>query len=314
MRDQILQFPEQLSKGIELAKNVKIDKTFEKVIVCGMGGSSIAGEVLVFWQETSGMPPVFCIHRDYDLPSWISENDLVVCISWSGNTEETLSSYESAVRSGAPVVSITTGGKLADISKQNGTPLVLLPSNNLRPRMGVGYMTAALFQLLGLEENISSAPLDSEKSEEKGKQIAEKINEMTPLLYSSYKWRIIPKLWKILFNENSKIHSFWNYFPGVAHNELVGFSDQAQDCFFSIFFKDSSDDQRQNKNIDAAIAILKEKEYNYTIIDISSSGKPLEAVLNCYILSLWTSFYLTKKIGVDPENIALLDEFKKLRG
>ncbi|MBI3274154.1 MAG: hypothetical protein HYZ69_03340, partial [Candidatus Colwellbacteria bacterium] len=239
MRDQIIKFPEQLSKGIELANNVKIDKTYEKVVICGMGGSIIAGEILTFWQEISGMPPVFCIHRDYDLPPWISENDLVVCISWSGNTEETLSSYDSAVKMRVPVVSITTGGKLAEMSKKNGGRLVLIPEKNLAPRMGVGYMTAALFQLLGLEDNISSVQLDSEKIEENGKQIAEKINERTPLLYSSYGWRILPKFWKILFNENSKIHAFWNYLPGMAHNELVGFTDKAQDCFFSVFFKDN---------------------------------------------------------------------------
>ena len=300
-----------------------------------MGGSAIAGEIINFWQEVSGMSPTFYAHRDYDLPYWVSKNDLVVCISWSGNTEETLSCYEAAIGLGIPSVSITTGGKLAELSKKHKTPLVLISDKDIPPRMGVGYMTAALFQLVGLGEKITTILPDSIKTESEGKNLADKIGKMTPhqtdpltaktgaglvrgrprppLLYSSYKWRILPRLWKILFNENDKIHAFWNYFPGMAHNELVGFADKAQGRFFSVFFKDTDNDRRQNKNIDAAIAILDKQEYNYTIVNISSANNPLETVLSNYILGLWTSFYLAKKLGVDPEKTKLLEEYKKLR-
>lgn len=314
IRDKILNFPEQLLKGLELAKNIKVEKTYEKVIICGMGGSILAGELLVFWQEITGMPPVFSIHRDYDLPSWISENDLVICISWSGNTEETISSYNSALDNNISVISMATGGKLNDLAVQNKTPLILIPHNNLKPRMGIGYMTAALFQLVGLADNISDIKLDSEVFENDGKKISEELTHNTiPLLYSSYKWRVIPKFWKILFNENDKIHAFWNYLPAMAHNELAGFSEKDQRKFVSIFFKDLEDDKRQNKNIDSAIAILNKLSYNYSIVNISPSNKPLEAVFNSYILGLWTSYYLAKKIGIDPEEINVIEEYKKLK-
>lgn len=320
MRNQILQFPEQFVKGVELAKSVKINKPYDKVIICGIGGSGIAGEILNFWQELAGVPKTFYIHRDYDLPAWTSKNNLVICISWSGNTEETISSLESALKLGVPIVSITTGGKLAELSFTNNSPAVLIPEKNLKPRMGIGYMTAVLFQLLGLEENIVWVSLDAQKTEIEGKQLAEKIST-TPLLYSSYKWRVIPRLWKILFNENCKIHAFWNYLPGMAHNELAGFEKKPTDCgrqitadFFPIFFRNSDDDPRQNKNIDTTIAILNKREYNYNIVNISNGDKPLEAVLNSYILGLWTTYYLAQKIGVDPEKVELIEEYKKLKG
>jgi glucose/mannose-6-phosphate isomerase len=314
MRSQILQFPKQLSEGVKLAQDIKIDKTYEKVIICGMGGSIIAGEMLLFWQEITGMSPMFYIHRDYDLPPWVSKNDLVVCISWSGNTEETLSCYEAAVKSDIPVVDITTGGKLAELSKKHKTPLVLIPDKNLAPRMGVGYMVAALFQLMGLGRTISKISLDADKTEIKGKKLAEKINEKsTPLLYSSYKWRILPRLWKVLFNENDKIHAFWNCFPAMAHNELAGFDKELRTKFYPILFKDAGDDPRQNKNIDTAVAILDKIGYNCSIISISSSDNPLKTVLNSYVLGLWTTYYLAKKIGVDPEKIELIEDYKKLK-
>lgn len=311
MREQILQLPAQLPKGVELAKNIKTDKTYEKVIVCGMGGSIIPGEILIFWQEVSGMPPTFYVHRDYDLPAWVSKNDLVICISWSGNPEETLSCYEAAVKMGVPVVSITTGGKLAELSSKYRTPLVLLPNKNVSPRMGTGYMTAALFQLVGLGEKVATILLDAIKTEAEGNKLADKIDKAIPLFYSSYKWRIVPHLWKILFNENDKIHAFWNYFPAMAHNELAGFTkkQEAPNNFYPIFFKDA-DDERQNKNIDTTIAILNEIGYNYSIVDISPSKKPLEVVFNSYILGFWTSYYLAKILGVDPEDTRLIEKFK----
>lgn len=322
MKQQILQFPRQISTGVKLARSVKIDKTCEKVIICGMGGSIIPGEILIFWQEASGMLPIFYVHRDYDLPSWVSKNDLVVCISWSGNTEETLSCYEAAIKYDIPVVSITTGGKLAELSEKNKTSSVIIPNdNNLKPRMGVGYMTAVLFQLVGLGEKFASISLDAEKTEMEGKRLAENMDDSyTPLLYSSYKWRLVPRLWKILFNENDKIHAFWNYFPAMAHNELAGFdknpksgNKNSRTEFYPIFFKDSSDDPRQNKNINTAIATLDKMGYNCGIVNLSSFGDPLETILNVYILGLWTTYYLAKKIGVDPEKIDLIEEYKKLK-
>lgn len=330
MKQQIIEFPKQLSEGIKLAQNVKIDHTYEKVIICGMGGSIIPAEILIFWQEATGILPVFYVHRDYDLPPWISKNDLVVCISWSGNTEETLSCYESAIKLDIPVASITTGGKLAELSRKNKTPSVIIPNdNNLKPRMGVGYMTAVLFQLVGLGEKFASISLDADKTETEGEKLAQNMDDKsTPLLYSSYKWRLIPRLWKILFNENDKIHAFWNYFPAMAHNELAGFdkltasgfdrepkskNPNSKTEFYPIFFKDSNDDPRQNKNIDTAIAILDKIEYNYGIVNLSSFDDPLETILNSYILGLWTTYYLAKKIGVDPEKIELIEEYKKLK-
>jgi len=348
MHNQILNFPSQLSQGVELAKGVKIDKTYEKIIVCGMGASSIAGEILSFWQEvtglrpakagsghaTAGMLPIFYTHRDYDLPPWASNNDLVVCISWSGNTEETLSCYEATFKFDIPVVSITTGGQLAELSNKHKTPLVLIPDKSLAPRMGAGYMTAALFRLVGLGEVILNISLNTHKTEAvtaevqdengdtetAGKELSDKIGGATPLLYSAYKWRIIPHLWKILFNENAKIHAFWNYFPTMAHSELAGFTkrpttnDQRPTTnFYPIFFRDANDDPRQNKNIDTAIAILNKIGYNYSIVNLSSADNPLETVLNSYILGLWATYCLAQKIGVDPEDIKLIEEYKKLK-
>ena len=100
----------------------------------------------------------------------------------------------------------------------------------------------------------------------------------------------------------------------MAHNELEGFGDEeSRTKFYPILFKDTDDDPRQNKNIDTAIAILDKIEYNYGIVNLSPIDNALETILNSYILGLWTTYYLAQKLGVNPEKIELIEEYKKLK-
>lgn len=311
MKNKISSVPDQLALGLKLAAEVKIENAYEKIILCGIGGSMIPGEILASYLDMAGLNGKVFLNRDYDLPAWASSNDLVVCISWSGNTNETLSSYEAAIDNGIPTVCITSGGELAELCKKNGTPVVLLPHNDLKPRFAVGLTAAALFELLGIGDKISEIKLDAEKAEREGKTLAEKLSvKQTVLLYSSYRWRAAPRFWKVMFNENCKMHAFWNYFPALAHNELAGFNGKNQDEFFTIVFKDPEDDIRQNESVETTLAILKSMGYNYEVVNFSSSDKPLESFFNTYLVSLWTTYYLAEKAGIDPEDIRVIEDYK----
>jgi len=83
--------------------------------------------------------------------------------------------------------------------------------------------------------------------------------------------------------------------------------------FYPIIFRDERDLPRYVRDLDATIAILNKQEYNYSIVNLSSSDNPLETILNNYILGLWTIYYLAQKIGVDPKEIELIEEYKKLK-
>ena len=314
MHDTIQNFPSQFKSGLGSAKDFKLETKHDKIVVSGMGGSLLPAEIVLTLLETTKnkLEPNFWLNRSYDLPAGTSKKDLSICISWSGNTEETISSYEASLKLGMETVVITNGGKLAEQSKKNKNHLVLMDGGKTPPRLAVGYMTAGLLKVLGLENELNF-DLDPSAQEKNGKELAEKIRVKTPVIYASYTWRNMAKLWKIFFNENSKIPAFWNYFPGLAHNELAGFTTSLRD-FHHIFIVDKGDDPRQNKNIEAAIAIFNKLGYNYTIINTSSSGvKPLEKIFNNYVLGLWTSYYLGKSLGVDPENTRLIEEFKQLK-
>lgn len=305
----IIKIPEQIRTGAELGKNFKFDKKYERIILCGMGGSIIAGEILHTFQsiKDSDQLSVF-INRDYGLPDWLGKNDLIICISWSGNTEETISSYKAASDKELNVVAITKeGGKLAEMAENK----ILLPDEEIPPRLAVGYIVGALFGFLNMGEELNFE-LNAGEMKKEGQDIATKINNKTPLIYSAFKWRKLANFWKVLFNENAKIHAFWNSFPALCHNEIAGFEGAAKN-YFPILIKNPADDGRQNADIDVAIAIFDKLGYNYNIVNLSTSDKLLEKIIKNYILGLWTSFYLAKNLGIDPEAVKLIEEFKGLK-
>ena len=117
MKQTIINFPNQLEEALEFSKNVKIEGTFDNIIVCGLGGSALPGNVLACWLGQSKITaPTIHIHRDYGLPMQIKEGSLIVCMSYSGNTEETLSAINEALAKNLTVAAITTGGKLEKIN------------------------------------------------------------------------------------------------------------------------------------------------------------------------------------------------------
>ena len=216
---------------------------------------------------------------------------------------------------GIPVLVITkANSELADLATKNKDPLVALPEENIQPRFAVGYMLGATLGALGLQHLLPDPDeMTLDKLEEIGKEIAKKIDKRIPLIYSSTKNKSMADAWKILLNENSKIPSFANVIPAMNHNEIAGFTANQRDHFIPVVFQDSDDINEIKKDFDTLLAFFDKMEYNYTIVQISSSIKNLEKALNNYILGLWTSFYLAKNLGVDPEDTTLIEEFKSLK-
>jgi len=319
MENIIKGFPEQLKVGLGLGSQIKLDKKYDSVVVSGMGGSIIAGDILLtlISHINKDKKPTIFINREYGLPDWVGVDDLVVCISWKGTTEETISSFRVAAGKGLKTIVISKGGEVDEIEKlaqDNGSPLIRLPDEKIPPRFAVGYMTGAIIGLMGLgdELNFDITAEDVEQLSIEGESIAGNIGKKIPLIYSSFEWRKLPSFWKILFNENAKIPAFWNYFPGLAHNEIASL-ENGNKSFYPIMIVDELEKGAIKSNFDAAIAIFNKLGYNCSIVNLSAGSKLLEKILKNYILALWTSFYLAKKIGVDPEETRLIDEFKEFK-
>ncbi|MDO8601355.1 MAG: bifunctional phosphoglucose/phosphomannose isomerase [bacterium] len=326
MREIILDFPKQFKIGIEAAKNIylKSDALLrppENIIICGMGGSGLPGEILATFK-----PLDIFVYKSYRLPPQARNESLIICISYSGNTEETLSSFMAAVNRRLPVITITTGGKLEKLSKEYAVPCVKLPSPYIPPRLALGEMFAALSQVLQnnnlLDENIIKEILKVGKFlksgdlEKRGKILAKKIFKKIPIIYTSRRFMEIGWIWKNCLNETAKIIAFANYFPELNHNETVGFEKVNQDQIsneklYVIILRDKkSSHSRVLKQMDIAKDIIEKEGVRVEFIDIKGEIL-LEKIFSTIILGFWTAYWLAIEYKVDPTEIKTVEEFKK---
>lgn len=318
MRQEIITSPRQFKIGIEVARKIKIKKKVNKILICGMGGSALPGSLLKIYLRDSEENIPSATNRNYNLPYWADKKTLIVCISYSGNTEETLSCFREAIEKKLPLVCITSGGEMADICSQKKIPFALVPEGS-QPRMALGFQFSALMKILnncnltrGLKD-ISSLEkkLDPISLEEEGKKLAEKIKGEIPVIYASPKQKELARIWKIKFNENSKIPAFFNYIPELNHNELEGFSGKENENkrFHILIIKDKEENQRILKRMNLTFKILRRKA-NIDLIEIEE-GNLFFKIFSNIILSDWTSYWLAIKNQTDPTPVETIEEFKR---
>ncbi len=321
MKEVILNFPQQFKIGIECAKDIKPLGDFDNTVICGIGGSALPGSLLL--DITTLLGPIF-IHRDYNLPKSANKKSLIVCISFSGNTEETLSAYQEAISKNYKPIAICTGGKLQELAQQNNLPVAIVPNDCLQPRFGTGYLVSALVKILDnceITNNLSqeilkiSEKLNPEKFEAQGKILGEKLLDKVPVIYASNQYKSIARIWKIKFNENSKIMAFWNYFPELNHNEMVGLTGiKNQELriknFYFIILKDTNDNPKILKRMEITTNLIKEAGAGIEIIEMQGLTK-IEKILNTLLLGDWASYYLALSCGQDPVPVAIVENFKK---
>ena len=319
MRQIIIDSPLQLKKGLELVGGVKIEGNFNNVVICGIGGSALPVSILN--TVTASNIPILA-HKDYNLPSEANEKSLIICISYSGNTEEPISGLQEALSKNLKIIGIASGGRVEEICKKNNLPFVKIPPG-IQPRSATGYIFSTLVKVLansGIIKDLSDEILETteeiekmnEGLEKQGKDLAEKLFEKIPIIYASNKFKSIARIWKIKFNENSKTPSFYNYFPELNHNEMVGFSQLKKDNkFYFVILKDDQSHPRNLKRMDLFGSLLKEKGSGVSFVDIKQ-GSLMSKVFSTLLLGDWASYYLALKYKFDPTPVKMVEEFKKM--
>ncbi len=329
LRKSILSVPQQFTEGFELAKNIKITDNFDKIMISGMGGSALPGDILrTYFHEPLTKNSNYATmevyqNRFYKLPAIAYKQCLNIVCSYSGNTEETISSLQEAIKNKLPTVAISSGGKIEEICLNNNIPYVKLikPSDDFQPRMALGYFVAAIIQLLINSEKIDPAHkkniLKSTQElsttilqlENQGKDLAKRLIGKTPIIYSSEKFKSLALIWKIRFNENSKTPAFWNFFPELNHNEFVGFTKPQAD-YSIIMLKDSLDNSHNLKRYALTAKFLERQKITTQIINIPE-GEMIYRIFSSLALSNWTSYYLAMEYKTDPTPVKMVEEFKK---
>ena len=280
MLSKILEFPDQILRGWEIAGDARININFHEykhVVFCGMGGSAIAGDIVrLFYAQDIPIP--FVVHRGYKLPGFVDSQSLFIASSYSGNTEETLTSTNAAVDAGCPILCITSGGRLMTMAQENGYPVCSLPTG-YPPRAALGYSLGVLFRIFhhagieGTSEKTINEAVSFLKKMGEGwiktdteaclpLDLAKTIRGKLPLIYSSVeKIEAIGLRWKAQFNENSKTHTFYQAFPEMNHNEIMGWNGQpvAQPFFphlIMLLLRDPEDSPRISLRMDVTKRLL----------------------------------------------------------
>lgn len=319
--DILKNFPKQFGYEpvIENAKALK-RRRFEKIIIAGMGGSHLAADLLKTWNPSLDI----VIHKDYGLPMIppkAFKDSLVIASSFSGNTEETISAFQEALKNKLAVAAITAGGKLLKLAQKYKKPYIHLPASDMPPRLFTGLMTRALFAFLKNEKALEelrelSSSLKSYECERLGKTLARKLSGYVPVIYSSARNAGIAYNWKVRFNETAGIPAFFNVFPELSHTELAGFdavqiTKESAPKFYFIFLKDVADNPKIVKRMNITERLYRERGLPVEVLMLGNKN-PWREIFFSVVSAEWTAYYLAKERGVKADEISLVEEFKEL--
>lgn len=329
----ISDFPQQCREAIKIARkaDIKLPKTSPRnVIVCGMGGSAIAGDILASYLSDK-FPSAIIVQRNYGLPAWVKEEDLVIISSYSGETEETLSNFGEAIARKAMVAAITSGGTLKKRCDEARIPYITIPGG-LPPRGALGY---SFFSLLGLfissgiipgqDESLDetfkmldrmSAEYSPENAKEsnRAKLLASAINDKLPVIYASSDLLApVARRWANQLNENAKVLSYWAVMPELCHNEIVGWEKlpDIRKRAAIVMLRDQEDHPRNTLRFDTLQDIIKEDSAGITAVPSEGSSK-LSRMFSLIYLADFISFYLAMLNEVDPMPVKRIDKLKSV--
>lgn len=318
MEESIVKFANQFGYKPKIENEEKL-KEFDHIILCGMGGSHLSADLL----KTIKPGVNIYVHKDYGLPPYEDEflnRGLLVASSYSGNTEEVISFFEEAVKRGYEVFVLSTGGRLIEMAKEKNFPYIQIPNTGIQPRLAIGYSIIALATIMDDQKLLSDLSdlqrnLLPKKLKEDGQKIAEIIEGKTRVIYTSNRNMSIGYNWKIKLNETGKVPAFYNMFPELNHNEMQGFdinerTQKFADDFYFIFIKDSGDHPRVQKRMDITKRLLADKGFRTILIELDGSNI-LEKIFNSLLLADWTALSLANIHNSEPEQVPLIEEFKK---
>jgi glucose/mannose-6-phosphate isomerase len=330
MLDRVLAIPDHLRDAPWRVESARIEPADSAgVLVCGMGGSAIGGDLAVALLGERLSRPMATV-RGYRLPGFATADWTVLCSSYSGETEETLACFEAAGTLGAPRIAVTTGGRLADLARAEGCPVIPLPAG-LQPRAAVAYMLVSVLEVAahvdaapGLRTEIDAAAASlielteewgpSSDSDSLAKRVAQRANRTTICIYGAGPTTPVAARWKTQINENSKLPAFAGDLPEADHNEIVGWENASSlGGFLAVFLEDSDQHPRVRRRIELTAQLI-EPEAAGTVRLESRGTTRLERVLSLVLLGDLVSIYLAVLRGEDPCPVLSIDRLKKELG
>ncbi len=316
----------------ESAKNAeKIQLTYpqpKNVVISGMGGSAIGGELLKDYTRNTAQMPIE-ISREYYLPAYAGKDSLVILASYSGSTEETLSAFVDAVKRGCMIFCLSSGGNLIHYAQKLGVPYLQV-KGGMPPRAALPHMFMPMLKCM---EKIGAAP-NAAKEFAEAKRLLEKVskenapeqpfadnfaktlalnlNGSTPVVYGFGLYRGVALRFKQQFNENAKVPAKWEYFSELNHNETMGWesSKDLAKCYSAVFIRDEAEPLEIHSRIETTKTLIQRtlpRQYEVRAVGKSNLSKMLSTIL----VGDFTSFYLAMLRKVDPTPVQTVEVMKE---
>lgn len=322
-------FADQCKQALEIAQASALpnwNALPDNVILTGLGGSAAGGDFVKALFEAYAKVP-FSVNRDYHLPAYAGSGTLVFATSYSGNTEETLSSYADAKKAGCSIIVVTSGGKLAEYAAADGFPVIRIPAGQ-PPRTALGYLLIPVVyacEKLGLIPNQDYAALDSVLREVAAKcgvevpfeqnptkQLAEALFGGIGILYGLGQYQgLVASRWKSQINENSKNMVFSHTFPELNHNEILGWvAIEKQNCpnWVLVGLQDGTESAKMKRRQEMTFQLIGDKATHFSVM--APGVSMLERMTGLALIGDFVSLYLAALNDVDPENIDWLNTLK----
>ena len=327
MLADVLAQPQQLTDALWRVDAARLEPVEAGgLVICGMGGSAIGGDLAAAAIGARATRPIRTV-RDYALDPWTSTDTLVLCASYSGETEETLACYAAAKNLGAPRVALTTGGTLAAQARADGVPVIGVPSG-LQPRAAVAYMVVGALECaaacavapsLRLEIERAGPPLERltkewgpEASDDApAKVLARALAGTIPVIYGAGPTAPVALRWKTQVNENAKSPAFWATLPEANHNEICAWNPGGAERLAAVLLSDPDLSPRMLRRVSltgevAALGSAARIEF------LTGHGKTrLERILSLVLLGDLVSLYMAVLAGIDPTPVEPIERFKQ---
>lgn len=300
----------------------------DEVVILGLGGSAIGGDLVRTLVQDQCSVPVF-VNRDYDLPAFVDDRTLVIASSYSGETEETLAAFGEALERGAWPLAVTTGGRLAEICAKQALPLITFDYKS-QPRAALGFSFVLIFGILReldlipdmvdqLEQAIAlMESLQSEigvqvpEEENAAKQLARRLEGCLPVVYGAGHLSEVARRWKCQFNENSKGWAFWEVLPELNHNAVVGyeFPTTMSEVARVLMLSSNLYHPRHQMRLQVTGEILSDKGIAHELIEVEGESRLSQALWAIH-LGDYVSYYLAALRRVDPTPVRTIAYLKE---
>ncbi len=320
-------FPKYLMGCLELCQryDMNIPERIENIVIAGLGGSAIGGDLIIDWIGYN-IPIPIEVCRDYKLPGFVNEKTMLVIISYSGETEETLRLFMEGVEKKSKIFTITSDGLLEGLSRKLNVPMILVPSG-MQPRAALPFLFISIAFILwkggwinNFEEEIKIVAnqlsndlikigVDIMSYENPAKKLALDIKDTLPVIYSPNDYQGVSRRFKNQLNENSKIFAKFDLIPEAFHNEIEGWNSDSEGIKLSFIF--ISDGLEKSYLIDEMKKMLKDRGFE-KLFEIKGLGKSkLAKIMSAIFFTDFVSFYLSILNKIDPTPVSSIEAFKE---